>query len=61
MKALDYLLLLGAVAFLVASYFVNSAGNIELASLMSLCATICGCIFGGRLGGRIHKKNQENK
>jgi hypothetical protein len=61
MKLLDYFLLIGAVAFLVAAYFVNDKGNVELGSVLTLCATVCSCIFGGRLGGRNYQKNKENK
>ncbi len=61
MKVLDYVLLIGAIALLVAAYFVSSAGNAEIASILTLGATLCGCLFGGRLGGRQFKKNKENK
>ena len=61
MKALDYIFLIGAIALLVAAYFANSAGNVGLGTILTLCATICGCVFGGIMGGRQYNKNKENK
>ena len=61
MKALDYLLIICAIALLGLSYFFHTKGNYELAALVNLCAFMCGSVGGARIGGRIHKKNQENK
>ena len=61
MKALVYILLIGAIALLVAAYFANSAENIGLGTILGLCATICGSMFGGIMGGRQYNKNKENK
>ena len=61
MKLIDYLLIIGAIALLITSYYVYSYANAELGALVSLCATICGAIFGARLGGRIYKQNHEKK
>ena len=61
MKVLDYILLFGAIALLIASYYVYSYANAELGALVSVCATLCGAIFGARLGGRLYKKNHKNK
>ncbi len=61
MKALDYLLFFGAIALLGLSYFFHTKGNYELSALVNLCACVCGGVGGARIGGRIHKKNQENK
>ncbi len=58
MKILDIFLILATIALLVISYFIVNA---ELKTLVSLCATIFGAMFGARWGGRIHKKNLENK
>ena len=61
MKALDYFLILCAIALLGIAYYISKKGNLELAALVNFCAYICGAVGGARLGGRIHKKNQENK
>ena len=61
MKALDYFLLFCTIALLGVSYFLNTKGNFELAALVNFCAYACGVVFGSRVGGRIYKKNQENK
>ena len=58
MKILDIFLILAAIALLVTSYFTVNA---ELKALVTFCATMCGAVFGARWGGRIHKKNLENK
>ena len=60
MKVLDYFLFLGAIALLGLSYFLITEGNLKLATVVNLCAFVCGGIGGSRIGGRIHKKNQEN-
>ena len=57
MKLLDYILIFSAIALLIASYYVYSYANAELGALVSFCDTICGAVFGARLGGRIYKKN----
>ena len=54
MKVLDYLLLVCAIAICVANFFVYSP-------FFTLIACLCGGVLGGRIGGRIYKKNQENK
>ena len=61
MKALDYFLLLCTIALLGVSYFLNTKGNFGLAAIVNLCAFVCGGVLGSRIGGRIYKKNQENK
>mgnify|MGYP006916296250 CR=1 FL=1 len=61
MKALDYFLLICAIALLGIAYYHTTAGNIKLAALVNFCAFVCGTVAGTRIGGRIHKKNQENK
>ena len=61
MKAFDILLILCAIAFLAVSYFVYRDGSAEMGALVSLVAILCGVAFGARMGGRLHKKNKENK
>jgi hypothetical protein len=61
MKALDYFLLIGIAVFLIAAYSATSAGKAELGFTLTLCATVYGILYGIRVGGRIHKKNLENK
>ena len=61
MKALDFFLIICAIALLGLSNFLNAKGNAELAALVNFCAIVCGATFGARIVGRIHKKNQENK
>ena len=61
MKALDYLLIICAMALLGVAYFISKEGNAELSALVSMCAFSCSGAFGARIGGSIHKKNQENK
>jgi len=61
MKVLDILLIIATIALLAASYYVYRSGNAELGALVSFCACICGAVFGARWGGRLYKKNQENK
>ena len=61
MKALDFLLIICAIALLAVCYYFYSAGNAELGALASICATLCAAAFGARWGERMHKKNQENK
>lgn len=59
MKALDYFLLICAIALLGVAYYITTTGNFELAALVNFCAFACGAVLGSRVGGRIHKKNQE--
>ena len=61
MKALDFFLIICALALLGVSYYFITIGNAELAALANFCAFICGVAFGSRLGGRIYKENQEKK
>ncbi len=61
MKALDYFLLICAIALLGVAYYITTTGNFKLAALVNFCAFMCGSVGGARIGGRIHKKNQENK
>ncbi len=61
MKALDYFLVICAIALLSVAYYISQKGNFKLAALVNFCAYICGAVGGARLGGRIHRKNQENK
>jgi len=61
MKALDYFLIISALMLLGISYYTMKQGNYEIAALINFCAYVCGAVWGTRIGGRIHKKNQENK
>ena len=61
MKALDYLLIICTVALLGIAYFFHTKGNYELTALANFCAFMCGVALGARIGGRVRKKNQENK
>lgn len=61
MKVLDYFLFFCAIALLGLSYFLIAEGNLKFATVVNLCALVCGGIGGSRIGGRIHQKNQENK
>ena len=61
MKALDYFLLICAIALLGVAYYITTTGNLKLAALVNFCAYACGVVFGSRVGGRIYKKNHENK
>ena len=61
MKALDYFLLICAIALLGVAYYLTTTGNIKLAALVNFCALVLGGVSGSRIGGRIYKKNQENK
>ena len=58
MKASDYLLIVVVLAFLVASYLT---GNPEGKAGWNVLAVLCSAWFGSRIGGRIYKKNHENK
>ena len=60
MKALDYFLILCAIALLGVSYYMHTKGNYELAAVVNFCAFACGIALGSRIGGRVRKKNQEN-
>ena len=60
MKALDYFLILCAIALLGISYFFHTKGNYELSAVVNFCAIACGIALGSRIGGRVRKKNQEN-
>ena len=55
MKLLDYLLILCAIALIVAGYYVSDAGNAALAAVVNFCASLCGAVFGVRLGKRLRK------
>ncbi|MBQ7426114.1 MAG: hypothetical protein IJV20_02545 [Prevotella sp.] len=61
MKALEYFLLFCAIVLLAVSYYLSTEGNFKVAALVNFCALICGSVAGTRIGGRIYKKNQENK
>ena len=61
MKALDYFLLICAIALLGVAYYITTTGNLKLAALVNFCAYICGTVAGTRIGARIYKKNKENK
>ena len=61
MKLVDYFLLIGIAAFLIAAYIAISAGKAELGFPLTLCSTVYGILYGIRLGGRQYKKNLENK
>ena len=61
MKALDYFLIICAIALLGVSYFFHTKGNFGIAALVNLCAFAFGIAFGTRIGVRMYKKNQENK
>ena len=61
MKALDYFLMICAIALLGVAYYLTTTGNIKLATLVNFCAFVLGSVSGARIGGRIYKKNQENK
>lgn len=58
MKLSDILFIICAIILLVISYFVD---NLELKSLISFCAIMCGGLFGARIGVRIYKKNNDEK
>jgi len=58
MRALDYFLIICAILLLGISYYNMTKGNYELATLINFCAYVCGAVWGARIGGRIHKKNQ---
>ena len=60
MKALDYFLILCAIAWLGVAYYFNTKENFELAAIFNFCAFACGIALGSRIGGRVRKKNQEN-
>ena len=61
MKALDYLLIIGWILSLVACYFF-AEGSWQR-DLLRFIAVFCAGGLVGRIqrGGRLHKKNQENK
>ena len=61
MKALEYFLLFCAIVLLAVSYYLSTEGNFKVAALVNFYAFICGTVAGTRIGGRIYKKNQENK
>lgn len=61
MKVLDFLLIIGAISLLIASYYLYSGGKAELGALATFFATLCGGVFGARQGGRIYKKNHDKK
>ena len=61
MKAFDIILILCAFVLLAVSYFVYRDGSAEMGALVSLGAILCSVAFGARMGGRLHKKNKENK
>ena len=61
MKVLDYFLFICAIALLGVAYYITTTGNFKLAALVNFCAYICGTVAGIRIGGRIYKKNHENK
>ncbi len=61
MKALDYFLILCTIILLGISYYMMTIDQNEVAALVNLCAYACGIPVGVRIGGRIYKKNQENK
>jgi hypothetical protein len=61
MKALDYFLLICAITLLGVAYYLTTTGNIKFAALVNFCAFVLGGVSGSRIGGRIYKKNQENK
>ena len=56
MKALDYLLIICAVALFVASHF---AVNADLKLLLRFCAMLSAAFFGAHLGGTLRKKNSK--
>ena len=58
MKALDYFLIFCTIVLLGISYYSMTKGNYGLAALINICAYACGAVWGARIGGRIHKKNQ---
>jgi len=61
MKVLDYFLILCVSALLGVAYFFHTNGDFKLAAIANFCAFVCGAAVGARVGGRIYKKNQENK
>jgi uncharacterized membrane protein YfcA len=62
MKAfLDYFLFIFALVLLGVAYYLFTKGDFKLAALVNFCAFVLGTVSGSRIGGRIHKKNQENK
>ena len=59
MKIFDYLLIIGCIASLVAcNFFAEGSWQRDLFRFISVF-----CVGGlvGRIGGRLNKKNQENK
>ncbi|MBQ8452667.1 MAG: hypothetical protein IJ539_02695 [Prevotella sp.] len=60
MKALDYFLIICALALLGIAFFFHTKGNYGLAASVNFCAFMCGVALSARIGGRVRKKNQEN-
>ena len=61
MKALDYFLIFCTIVLLGVSYYLMTIDQTKVAALVNFGAYACGVALGARIGGRIYKKNQENK
>ena len=61
MKALDYFLIICTIALLGISYYLMTIDQHAGAAIVNIGAYACGIPVGARIGGRIYKKNQENK
>ena len=61
MKALDYFLLVCAIVLLCVAFYLATQDQFRTAAIVNICAYVCGVVSGTRIGGRIYKKNQENK
>ena len=61
MKALDYFLIVCMVALLCVAYYLVTIDHFKTAGIINLCAYVGSVVLSARIGGRIYKKNQENK
>ena len=61
MKVLDYFLIICTIALLGISYYLMTIDQYAAAAIVNIGAYACGVPLGARIGGRIYKKNQENK
>ena len=61
MKALDYFLILCTLVLLGISYYLMTIDQHAASAIVNIAAYACGVAVGARIGGRIHKKNRENK
>ena len=61
MKALDYFLIICTIVLLGISYYLMTIDQHAASGIVNIAAYACGVPLGARIGGRIYKKNQENK